>query len=205
MQDQQIAYFCAVFDWSVGMLSQWPIPATPSRLADIAYRIEPALTDGAARHVGGLHEPPTPPNRTGKAIGLNTVGLLSDRLSILAVKTWMLRNRYGKPTDSHLVASIDAGQIIGALAAAYPSGETLVSKITKLSVKIDDRSWASSYYGLLSSNLLMWEAQEWMYINNMEDCTADEIRACLSFCSLTNLKRNHYIAACERCYWRRPD
>src|SRR6185312_3710056 len=89
----------------------------------------------------------------GKGIGLNTVGMLSDRLSILAIKQHRLRlqERDGsaKAIDLFQTQTLD---ILAALSIARPGNSAINTKITTLPAEGQAANWIEAYFGLLTTN-----------------------------------------------------
>ena len=199
-------YFRGLFDYSQSLLDRLPLRLDPQPMSYVSEVLERAVdatrTDEVAR-ITALDRPrPDPSAGAGRPVGMNTIGILADRLSILAIKAWFLRNKHGKAAEAHLIAQNEVEQIIAAMGQAQPGSSTLLGKVTALEVTLHNADWNESYYGLLTSNLLMWEAQESMYVNNLADQDDSEVRALLSWASYGNLRRNRYVSSCEVQYWQ---
>ena len=199
-------YFRGLFAYSQSLLSRLPLRLDPqpmSYVSDVLERAVDATRAEEVAHISALHRPrPDPSAGAGRPVGMNTIGILADRLSILAIKCWFLRNKHNKAAEADLIERNEVEQIVAAMCQAQPGSSTLLGKVTALEVTLHNADWNESYYGLLTSNLLMWEAQESMYVNNLADQDDSEVRALLSWASYGNLRRNRYVTSCEVQYWQ---
>lgn len=135
-------------------------------------------------------------------VGLNSIGMLSDRLSILIIKEWCLRNK----TTSNLTKANDLYQthtmdIIYALASAKPGSSSMNTKITDRKSNVIANSWEEAFYGLFSTNIVNWESQEILYIKDIKSLPCEELRNYIDWFSFGNIQRNEYIQYCEKLYW----
>ncbi len=199
-------YFRGLFDYSQSLLGRLPLRLDPQPMSYVSDVLERAVDATRADEVGriaALDRPrPDPTAGAGRPVGMNTIGILADRLSILAIKAWFLHNKHNKAAEADLIGRNEAEQIVAAMCQAQPGSSTLLGKVTALEVTLHNADWNESYYGLLTSNLLMWEAQESMYVNNLADQDDSEVRALLSWASYGNLRRNRYVTSCEVQYWQ---
>lgn len=199
-------YFRALFQESVDIIGRLPVLREAQPIRYVAEMLEPAALAARPEEAARLRaiprgaHPVDPEDR--RTSGMNTVGILGDRLSILAIKYWNLLHRHNKPEAAEKIRNVDADQIVRALAEARPGSETLLSKISVLEVDIHDADWAECYYGLIVYNLLMWEAQETMYLTGLDGAEPDELRALIRWASYGNLRRNHFISRGEILYWQ---
>lgn len=136
-----------------------------------------------------------------RSAGLNTVGLLLDRLGILAMKHWALTHRADAP---HLAAELENTQVAElalALAEARPGYSSINNKMTSHAVRSSGSGFQASAFGLFTTNLLLWEAQEVLYHHDLSVLPERELRAYISFFSENNLQRNAYIQAADQAWW----
>jgi len=200
-------YFLEFFRMSHGILDRMPIRLTPQPMSYVSDVLERAAEERRVEEAARLREVVRVPHQPADhdfPVGLNTIGILADRLTILAIKTWFLRHKHKKDEAAAVIEADEVVQIVRAMSLTRPGSATLLQKITELKTVIHNADWAESFYGLLMSNLMMWEAQESMYVNNMADYSDAEVRACLSWCSYGNQRRNRYITSCEVLYWQTP-
>jgi hypothetical protein len=141
--------------------------------------------------------------RADLGVGLNSIGMLSDRLSTLVIKEWCLRNKPGsnlaKADELYQTQTMD---VIYALARAQPGSSSMNTKITHYRSDVTASSWEEAFYGLLSTNILNWESQEVLYIKDIKLLPCEELRDYISWFSFGNLQRNEYIQYCEELYWQ---
>ena len=141
--------------------------------------------------------------RMGKgATGLNTVGMLCDRLTILLMKEWSIENR-GK-WDSGAARALRETQtddIINALELAVPGSASTPAKITHLRGGASAEDWAAAFCGLLAANVLLWESQELLYTRDIDLVSSSELRTYIKWFAKGNMERNEYIQLSERHFW----
>ena len=134
--------------------------------------------------------------------GLNTTGMLTDRLTILIIKEWHLRQDklFGKADEIYRTQTRD---VIECLARCTPAKYVINEKIThgRIDYTVDD--WEEAYYDLLAVNLIMWKSQETLYIKDIEGLPCEDLRAHIRWFSAGNVKRNILIALCEKKYWKK--
>lgn len=136
-------------------------------------------------------------------VGLNTVGMLSDRLSILAIKQHRLRSGIDGTAKSEALFQTQSLDILAALARVRPGNSALNTKITTLPSDAAASGWADAYFGLLSTNLLLWEAQEILYLKDILSLPAEELRGYIQWFAIGNMRRNRYIELCELLFWHK--
>ena len=163
---------------------------------------EACLSD---RHVAiarlkNIHRPPHFIDRTDRSVGLNSVGLLLDRLSILSIKAWCLQDLDNSRLDATQLCNHQILDITGALSEAVPAKNSLNSKLTiyQTSVKADE--WESAIYDLMTTNLLIWKAQETLYCKSSVEA-AQQFQTYMSLFPEINLRRDALIRRCEHLYW----
>jgi hypothetical protein len=137
-----------------------------------------------------------------RATGLNTAGLLADRLTILVIKEARLRHS-GRQDNVSLetITNVEIPGICQALAQTEPSHGSPVGKVSTIRVEVGARTWASAYYGLLGANLLLWEAQEVLYTRDILSLPSEELRSYIRWFAVGNMTRNEYIMLCDRLIW----
>ena len=199
-------YFFSIFDYSISLLDSLPISLVAQPISYVEEVLEAECQRRRPLETKRIHALPRAVHYVdadeNRPIGMNTVGILTDRLTILAMKIWCLRRKHGKAEVAQGILDTEVRDVIAAIQQARPGNSTVLQKITELETDIHNADWAESYYGLMTSNLFMWEAQEAMYINNMADFDSDGVRAFLKWCSYGNLRRNRYITSCEVLYWQ---
>lgn len=203
-----VDYFVALSAQSRALLDRLPIPHDIQPLATIMASLRPALEAEAAGVVQGFKtlsrpRPPVPGDAPRLAPGMNTVGILADRLTILLVKEWCLRHKEGRVAAADDLFRHQTMEIIQVLAGAAPGIATLLEKVSSIDTGDAAASWEQAYFGLLTANVLMWETQEILYRRSMDALAPEELRDYIRFFSQANMQRNAYIRDCETLYWRR--
>jgi hypothetical protein len=172
---------------------------------DITFaRLKPALDNGRTIEVERLLATlrPSPVAAALSApVGMNSVGILADRLTILICKSWYLRHRQNQIAGADHVCSAQIPDIVGALAQCAPGHASLLEKVSSKKPEIFARSFQEAYYGLLSANILMWETQEMLYLYDMETVEPEMLRDYIRFFSHANMQRNAFISQSEQLYW----
>ena len=204
-----VNYFTLLSRCSTDLLGSLPIARDPQPLEYALGILAPALEAHREREIAGLRQIPRPKplHREASAAavptGLNTVGMLSDRLTILVIKEWCLRNKTNaNPAKADELFGTQTMDIIGALALAQPGSSALNSKITSIKSGAAASDWAEAFWGILTTNLLLWESQEMLYIKDISKAPCEELRAYIDWFSMGNLQRNRYIELCENLYWQ---
>lgn len=135
-----------------------------------------------------------------KVVGMNSIGLLCDRLTILCLKINSLEKKKNK--KSLLNTNSEIKNIILALTKAGKIEDLNYKKITNLRFDIKSKSFNECYFDLLTINLLLWESQEVLYNKNIHKINSKELRRYIIFFSELNIKRNLLITKVERYYWK---
>src|SRR5581483_5160559 len=116
------SYFGDLFDRALALVGRFPLSIEPPTMDYIAGVLEPAAeaerasrpftNPGAA--LAGVREEAGEK----RAVGLNTIGMLLDRLSILAIKSWNLEQRAKAPQKAAQLRQTQVAELIEALAAS---------------------------------------------------------------------------------------
>ncbi len=138
--------------------------------------------------------------RTDRSVGLNSVGLLLDRLSILSIKAWCLRDLDNSCLEATRVCNEQILDITGALSEAIPAQNCLNSKLTIYQTSVKADNWESAIYDLMTTNLLIWQAQEALYCKSSVEAV-QQFQAYISLFPEINLRRDALIHSCEYLYW----
>lgn len=136
-------------------------------------------------------------------IGLNTIGMLTDRFTILLIKEWCLRNKSNNHVKADELFESQTMDIIRCLASTVPGNSAINSKITNIKTDISADNWEEAFYGMLTINLILWESQEVLYIKDISLLPAEELRAYIHWFAHGNMQRNVLIELCERRYWEK--
>ena len=101
--------------------------------------------------------------RNQKVVGMNTIGLLLDRMTILSLKINLLKKN--KKNVNNVLFEIK--NIINALSIAGTIKNLNYKKITRYKFKSKSKNFRESFFELLYINLLLWESQEVLYNRNL--------------------------------------
>lgn len=198
-------YFSVVATYSTGLLDRLPISPAIESIEATFNRLQPALEQmkpAELRQMSQTKRPSPVVPAQAQAAGMNTIGILADRLTILVCKEWYLRHRQGSTQAADEVRGSQIPDIVQSLARALPGHARLLEKVSANHAQVDAHSFEEAYYGLLMANILMWETQEMLYLRDMEAVPAEELRDYIRFFSKANMMRNAYITQCEMLYWR---
>ncbi len=135
--------------------------------------------------------------------GLNTIGMLTDRLTILLIKEWCLRNKQNDPDKADKLFRTQTQDIIKALAHCQPGNSSLNSKITWIETEVHASDWEDAFYQLFGINLILWESQEVLYIKDIATLPCKELRDYLKWFAQGNLQRNALIELSETLFWEK--
>lgn len=200
-----ITYFETLREASLRLIDRLGLQAEPLPLEVIMRDLNPKLEDANNRAVFARIVKPRlgvfPEPQLG--VGLNSVGMLVDRLTILFIREWCLLHK-GEPKAEKALQLYEQQtcDIIHALAQSRPGSAALNSKITHLKGEARAKDWAEAFYGLLSTNILLWESQEILYIRDIAQLPAEELRSYIQWFAYGNIRRNEYIQFVEQFYWR---
>ncbi|MBX9724337.1 MAG: hypothetical protein K2X81_23210, partial [Candidatus Obscuribacterales bacterium] len=88
-------YFTALLGHSRDIVARLPLSAEPQPIGQCLPRLKSAVAAMEAAETERLAAlpRPRPQAENGRARGMNTVGILADRLTILVMKDWALRHR----------------------------------------------------------------------------------------------------------------
>jgi hypothetical protein len=199
-----VNYFEQLAKTSFNIINKFSIALTPQPLNYVLEKLKQEVDDTKEANISTLlkiqKEVSTHTHKGSQ--GLNTIGMLTDRFTILLIREWCLINK-GVP-DSAKAALLFQNQtmeIIRALAEARPGHSSFNSKITNIKADARAASWEDAYYGLFTTNLLLWESQEVLYIKDIQSLPVEEIRDYIKWFSFGNVLRNEYIELCELLYW----
>lgn len=199
-------YFAGIARYSTDLLDRLPIPARIQPIAQTFATLKPVIDAWRPAEVARLDAMarPAPRRRSpdDPVAGMNTVGILADRLTILVCKEWYLRHRQRAPERADEIRREQIPDIVTCLSMVRPGHPRLLEKVGKLDVDTVATGFGDAYYGLLAANVLMWETQEMLYTRDMEAVTAEELRDYIRFFSQANMMRNAYITQAEILYWK---
>ena len=199
------AFFDELFDAARALVSHFALTIEPPTMDYISSVLEPAVEKARASrpfaNPGEAQVRAQAAAGTDRAVGLNTVGMLLDRLSILAIKTWNLEKRAKAPHKAQELRETQIAELVEALAASRPGHSSINNKLTSHRTDVAAADFAEACYNLVTTNLLLWEAQEILYNHDISALPDDELRKYIQFFSRHNLKRNVSIEASDRLYW----
>jgi len=207
MRSAAPAFFDELFDAARALISRFPLTTEPPTMDYISGVLEPAAeaarTSRPFRNPGKAlaRERAQAATSENRAVGLNTVGMLLDRLSILAIKSWNLEQRAKAPEKARALRQTQIAELVEALADSRPGHSSINNKLTSHRTDVDAADFAEACTNLVTTNLLLWEAQEILYNHDMSALPDDELRKYIQFFSRHNLKRNVSIEASDRLYW----
>lgn len=204
MTDSRYEFFQSLFDSSIDLIASFPLTIEPAGMAHIVDVLEPKVKAATGRNpfvnpAGVIDADDNGASRA--SAGLNTVGMLLDRLSILAIKHWNLRHRAEAPEKAEALVRGQIEELLRALAEARAGESSINNKMTNRHVDVATADFAAAFYGLQTINLLLWEAQEILYNHDISVLPCEELRAYIDFFSRGNIARNMYIQASDETYW----
>ena len=203
-------FFDELFDAARALVSRFALTIEPPTMDYISGVLEPAVEKARASRPFGNPGAAVAREREqagalaaggDRAAGLNTVGMLLDRLSILAIKTWNLEKRAKAPHKAHELRVTQIAELVESLAASRPGHSSINNKLTSHRTDVAAADFAEACYNLVTTNLLLWEAQEILYNHDISALPDDELRKYIQFFSRHNLKRNVSIEASDQLYW----
>ncbi|WP_156782945.1 hypothetical protein [Synechococcus sp. CC9605] len=131
-------------------------------------------------------------------IGLNTIGMLADRLSILCIRLYM--------NSENILTSegLSDNQIIDierALTVAKAGTSSTFNKMTIMQDTYMPRSFSEAVMRLAATNLLLWLAQDVLYLRGPESLPDEELRKYIIYFAEKNIARNKMIALSNNLFW----
>lgn len=201
-------YFFKLYEYSIDLFNRLPIERTPQPLDRALNTLRPAIDAlkqnelSQLLHLRANVELNEMSNESSPGQGLNTLGMLMDRFTILLIKEWSLKNKTNnikKAEEIHVAQTLD---IIEAMAVCRPGSSSMNTKITNIKTNASANSWEEAFYGLLTINLILWESQEVLYIKNISLLPCEELRDYLKWFSWGNMIRNEFIQLCEEYFWK---
>ena len=123
--------------------------------------------------------------------GLNTYGMLIDRLTILFIRS----------TITRCADHIQINDMLSAIDDCKPGSSSTFNKITTIVERSGEIDAFHSLVDLLTTNLLLWLAQDVLYLRGPESLPDQELRAYIVFFAEQNVYRNHLISSSERLFW----
>jgi hypothetical protein len=201
------SYFLQLAEYGSKLLDRLPIEREPQPLEYALGQLAPVLEQKRDAELVELRQLTRPEiDQSGDAelgVGLNSIGMLADRFTILIIKEWCLRNKGSQnPEKARELFEKQTLDIIEALANARPGNSSMNSKITHIKGDAVAAKWEEAFYGLLTTNLVLWESQEILYIRDIQELPAEELRSYIKWFSYGNMRRNEYIQLCEEFYWQ---
>ena len=208
--DARARVFEKIFRATSGIFDRLPIPREPQLMQYISGVLQPAVErakpEAVAEYDAVLAAEPLAGTGAAAAgdytTGLNTVGLLCDRLSILTVKHWKLQHHYGKPEVAEELYRTQICEMIAALAQARRGFSSINNKVTNRNISAKADRFTEAFYGLQMINLLIWEAQEVLYRRDIMVLPPEELRAYMDFFSESNLARSAYMESADALFWQ---
>lgn len=201
-------YFLQLADYAHELFNSLPIELEPKPLSYALNLLKPQV-DGqkeeqvaVLRELRGTQEQLAVPGNANKWQGLNSIGMLMDRFTILLIREWSLQHKLHKNLDkARQIREEQTLDIVEAMAHSAPGSASLNSKITNIKGDASAASWEEAFYGLLTINLILWESQEVLYIKDISQLPCEELRAYIDWFSKGNIVRNEYIQLVEQLFW----
>ena len=201
-------YFLRLADYAGTLFDALPIELEPKPISYALGILKPEIDARRVAEIGRLKElkPGSEIAQFGNTNtwqGLNSIGMLMDRFTILLIREWCLRNKLNKnEAKADAVFKDQTMDIIEAMVHAAPGSASLNSKITTLKQSVAAEGWEDAFFGLLTINLVLWESQEVLYIKDIKELPCEELRAYIDWFSKGNIVRNEYIQLCEELFWK---
>ena len=136
-------------------------------------------------------------------VGLNTLGSLIDRFTILIIKEWCFRNKKQDENKAQTLFDTQTREIIDALAHCAKGHSSINSKITNIKTELSVDTWESAFYNMLAINLVLWESQEVLYIKDISLLPSEELRDYIKWFAYGNMQRNVLMELTEKLYWEK--
>jgi hypothetical protein len=143
----------------------------------------------------------TLPYSKSKPVGLNTVGMLVDRLTILCIKVYFEELKTSNQPNERLICQIN--DIERAISIALPGFSSDFSKITTASKSCEFQSanFLGMSHELAAVNTCLWLAQDVLYLRGPQSLPDSELRKYIIYFADQNIRRNWLIEATEKTYW----
>jgi hypothetical protein len=201
-------YFLKLADYAHDLFNRLPIELEPKPLDYALNLLKPQVEFlktaeiEQIRDLRGVYQKIAVPGNSNKWQGLNSIGMLMDRFTILLIREWSLQYKLHKnPDKAQKIREEQTLDIIEAMSYAAPGSASLNSKITNIKSDISASNWEEAFYGLLTINLILWESQEVLYIKDISVLPCEELRAYIDWFSKGNIMRNEYIQLVEELFW----
>lgn len=204
----KLTYFELLRVYSLKLFDILPLEKEPEPLEQIMAKLQPTLSTIRDAEISKLQALDKPeglfaPGNELTYQGLNTIGMLMDRFTILLIREWCLLNKHGLSEKAQNVYMSQTTDIIKAMANAAPGTSSLNTKVTTIGRQSSATStWEEAFYGLLTTNLLLWESQEMLYIKDIKQEPCAELRSYIDWFSKGNIQRNEYIEEVEYQFWK---
>lgn len=199
-------YFLKLAEYAMLLLCRLPIELKPKPLSYCLQILKPELDAIKTNQLEILSEFRGKkkigiPGNYNNWQGLNSIGMLMDRFTILLIREWCLKHKMDDLAKAKTIFEEQTLDIIEAMSHAAPGSSAVNSKITNIKQKVDAKTWEEAFYGLLTINLTLWESQEVLYIKDISELPCEELREYIDWFSKGNILRNEYIQACEALFW----
>ena len=208
MNNLKKEYLLKLADFAHNLFDRLPIELEPKPLKYALERLKPQidlLWDAEVTQLKTLRnvsEKIAVPGNSNSWQGLNTIGMLMDRFTILLIREWSLTHKMHKnAAKAEQIRKEQTLDIIEAIMHAAPGSASLNSKITNIKTDVSANGWEEAFYGLLTINLILWESQEVLYIKDIGLLPAEELRDYIKWFGNGNIARNEYIQLCEQWFW----
>ena len=199
-------YFENLTEYSASLLNRLPIGKTIQNLNDTLSGLGmliKELRQSETEKIRHLWSYQLIVSDRKQSSGLNTIGTLTDRLTVLIIKAWNLRFKKEDPESAKYLYNTQIKEIVRALAECNPGYSSLYSKISNFRPEVSATDWEDAYYQLICINLLLWETQEILYAGNIDVLPSEELRAYIRWFSKGNLERNELIQQAEIRFWEK--
>jgi len=201
-----VDYFISLANYAKGLLGRLPVERTPQPLDYAVGLLYDRIKEIQVEEVEDLRKlwlMQYNPNVSKEGIGLNTIGMLTDRFTILLIKEWCLRNKSNNSQKADDLFERQTMDIIQCLANSVPGNSAINSKITNIKTDAHAKDWEEAFFGMLTINLVLWESQEVLYIKDISSLPAEELRAYIHWFAHGNMERNVLMELCEVRYWEK--
>ena len=131
-------------------------------------------------------------------IGLNTIGMLIDRLSILCIRSYINGSSIFKENSDDINQIRD---IEKALSCAQKGTSSSFNKVTTIEDLYLPQDFDEASMMLGATNLLLWLAQDVLYLRGPEYLANEELRKYIMYFAEKNISRNRLIFFSDRFFW----